>query len=128
MKLDWKRTGAGMAAYEADLPPIPGYTDETGEAWVRIREYNPQGPGDYGWEQRDEPDYVYCFTIFIPYDGADVPLDWTNFGVPEIGEWDDVEGCEWTGAIEDMMSYVEWLTPEDIASVFEAFGYPPDED
>ena len=121
MKLDWKHIRSGV---EADLPAIPGYTDEAGEAIVLVQKPIALHPDDYGW---NVPGPVYDFILFIPYKGDMLQFSWRHFDVPEIGEWYDEGDYEWEGSEADNMDYVEQcLDPEVIADSLKAYGYPPD--
>lgn len=128
MKLDWKNAGYVSEPYEADLPPIPGYTDEPGDATVLIRDIgdipidDDYNPGDY------IPGPNYSFVIYIPYRGGTLGFSASHFDVPEVGEWYDEGDCEWEASADDNMDYVEQcLDPEVIADSLNAYGYPPDE-
>ena len=129
MNLDWKNAGYGSKPYEADLPPIPGYTDEPGDATVFIRDIgnipidDDYNPGSY------IPGPNYSFLIVLPYHGGTLSFNANHFDVPQIGEWYDEGDCEWEASVADVMDYVEQcLDPEVIADALKAYGYPPDED
>lgn len=122
MNLDWKSTGY-INEYEAELPPIPGYTEEPGDAIVFIHEIT---------RSLADPDYIpgpICsFVIVLPYKGNTLSFNSDHFDVPEIGEWYDEGDCEWEASADDNMDYVEQcLDPEVIADSLNAYGYPPDE-
>ena len=104
MSLDWEDTGNG-SAYKAALPDIPGYP---GSWYATVWE---DDDDEYG-----EPDYGWNFTIFEK--GADGVL-----GVAPLNNYSfDLEDAD---TPEEMMGFIESLSPQDIADKFAENGYEP---
>ncbi|MBQ5557118.1 MAG: hypothetical protein IIT36_00715, partial [Aeriscardovia sp.] len=105
MSLDWEDTGYN--SYEAVLPIIPGYSDpeDFGDSIAKVFGGNDVKTGGF-W------DFVLELET---YDGAGIELSNEDFGVPTADN------------PQELMDFIDNLTPEGIAQMLTEDGYEPED-